>query len=181
MVLGSLLGIYRQLQSQGSANALQRFESLAGQYNSPRMYHARLRLALHLKDERPDIAGLAKAAPVLDFFSTLSNLEEEGFVSVKELAEAWGRSMQVWYALAAPIVDFARQTDNLPGTWDLGPVLAKIRAYEHRRGFPPLVLNNETLPVLLDQAIALNTAKLEQEAEWQSGVIPRPKPAASTG
>jgi len=179
VVVLTLLGIYRQLKSQGSANALQRIGALEGQYSSPRMCHARLVLALHLKYEQPDMAGYTKAMPLLDFFTNLANLEEEGFISVKEIASNWGRSIQIWSALTAPLVALGRQNEDIPDLYNNETLIAKLRAFEQTRGYPPLVLASEALPGLLDYAIATNTVKLQQEAAWQSGVIPSPPPSVS--
>lgn len=174
VVVVSLFGIYRQLRSQGAANAVQRIESLEGEYKSPRMTYSRLQLALHLKYEPPDMAGYFKARLTLDFFVNLGNLNEAGYLSVEEIYDTWGRSVQIWAALTAPLADLARANEGLPGIYDFKPLITKLIASERRKGIEPLILDSESLPGLLDYAIDLHTAALQQEAAWQSGVIPRP-------
>lgn len=174
VVVVSLYGIYRQLRSQGAANAVQRIELLEGDYNSRRMTYSRLTLALHLKYERPDMNGFFKARPVLDFFVNLGNLNRAGYLSIAEIEATWGRAIQIWSALAAPLVDLARADSGQQDLYDLAPMITKLRASERKRGITPLTLDEESLTGLLDYAIQANTARLEMEAAWQSGVIPAP-------
>ncbi len=94
VVVVSLYGIYHQLRSQGAANAVQRIATLEGEWKSPRMIYARLVLALHLKYEPPNLDGLFKAGPLLNFFVNLANLNEAGYLSVEEIEANWGMQIQ---------------------------------------------------------------------------------------
>ena len=108
VVVVSLYGIYRQLRSQGAANAVQRIETLEGEWNSTRLSHARLAVALHLKYETDDMAGFFKARPVLDFFVNLGNLYEWGYLSIEEVEATWGDAVPIWAALTRRLVDAER-------------------------------------------------------------------------
>lgn len=179
VVVVSLFGIYRQLRSQGAANFVQRIETLEGEWNSSRLTHARLALALHLKYEPLDLAAWFKAQPVLDFFMNLANLNEAGYLNLDEIAATWGRSIQIYAALTVPLVEHQAAHGGDPTAYNLTGLITRLRADERKRGVEPLTLDDETLPALLDYAIAVNTAKLEQAAAWQSGAIPR-APSAAT-
>jgi hypothetical protein len=172
VVVVSLFGIYRQLRSQGAANAVQRIETLEGEWTSPKMTHARLVLALHLKYESQDLAGFFKARPILDFFVNLGNLHDWGFLSLDEIDSTWGQAIPVWTALIGSLVDVARANDGRANIYDLDSLIARLRGLQRKKGMEPPPLDEATLARMLDWAIAANTASLEQEAAWQSGKIP---------
>jgi hypothetical protein len=172
VVVVTLYGIYRQLRSQGAANAVQRIETLEGEWKSPRMVYARLVLALHLKYESPNLDGLAKAAPLLNFFVNLANLNEAGYLSVEEIEANWGMQIPIWTALTAPLVDIQREIDRRPDIYDLDSLNKRLRALGRKKGVAPFPLDQEALGRMLDLAIANCTAALQREAAWQSGVIP---------
>jgi hypothetical protein len=176
VVVVSLYGIYRQLRSQGAANAVQRIESLEGQYDSPRMIYSRLELALHLKYQPPNMAGFFKARSTLDFFINLGNLNDAGYLSVEEIEATWGRSVQIWGALTGPLVEVARRNEGRADIYDLDPLITRLKRREQKSGVEPIALDADNLQRLLDYAIDLNTAALREEAAWQSGVIPAPPP-----
>jgi len=181
VVVVSLLGIYRQLRSQGAANAVQRIETLEGEWSSPRMAHARLVLALHLKYDSDDRVGFFKARPVLDFIVNLGNLNDWGFLSLEEIDSTWGQAIPVWMALIGSVVDVARANDGRADLYDLDPLIARLRGLQRKKGMVPPPLDEGTLARMLDWAIAANTATLEQHAAWQAGKIPAaPRMAEAT-
>ena len=178
VVAVTLVAIYLQLRTQAAANFMQRLETLGAYWNSPRMTHARLDLALHLRYEQADLACFYKATPILDFFADLHNLQVEGYISVKEIAANWGQSIQVWTTLTAPLVELRRQDTKRLDLYDLEPLNARLRAHERRR-LGPLTLDPEARRIELDDAIRRATTALEQEAAWRSGAIPRPPESSS--
>ena len=114
VVVVTLVGIYRQLRAQGAANALHRMEALQGLYQSDRMEYTKLALALDLKYEPISDHTFAMARALLNFFVDLDNLYDEGYITLKEIAEEWGRPLQVWSALLAPVVERQREIEGLP-------------------------------------------------------------------
>lgn len=180
VVVISLVGIYRQLKSQGAANAIQRIETLEGEYSSSRMVYSRLVLAHHLRYEPPSLEGFMKARSTLDFFINLANLHEMGYLSLREIEATWGRSIQIWTALTAPLVEIARRNEGRDDLYDLSGLVARLRALDAKRGVAPLVIDEEAANSLLDYSIAMHTADLRQEADYRSGIIPtRPDTAPS--
>jgi hypothetical protein len=177
VVIASLGGIYRQLRAQGSANAVQRIESLQGQYDSERMAYARLALALDLKYEERSRHTFEKARPLLDFFANLDDLHEAGYLSVAEIWNSWGRSIQVWTALLASTVERQRELENAPELYDGSRLLSALLAFGAKRTTPPVNLDAAKLSEYLDYAIESNAAMLRFEHEWKSGLIPAPPPA----
>jgi hypothetical protein len=178
VVVVSLGGIYRQLRAQGSANAVQRIESLQGKYDSERMAYARLALALDLKYEEGSGRTFEKGRPLLDFFANVDDLYGAGYLSVEEIASSWGRSIQIWTALLAPTVEHQRELEGVPDLYDTSRLSSALVALEAKRGTPPLRLDDSRLSELLGYAIESNTALLRFEQTWKSGVIPTPPPIA---
>lgn len=115
VVVVTLGGIYRQLRAQGAANALHRIESLQGRYTSERMEYTKLALALDLKCEAMSNRTRALASPLLNFFVDLGNLHEEGYISLVEIDQNWGRPILVWSALLTPVVERQRVIEGRPG------------------------------------------------------------------
>jgi hypothetical protein len=172
VVVVTLGGIYRQLRAQGAANALHRIESLQGRYTSERMEYTKLALALDLKYEAMSNRTRALASPLLNFFVDLGNLHEEGYISLNEITDSWGRPIQIWGALLAPVVQRQRVIEGIPDMWDFHKLMAGVRELEAKRGIPLLQLDQSTLPELLDFVIEHHTANQRLEQEWKSGVIP---------
>src|SRR5438105_892096 len=141
----TLLAIYRQIRGQGAANFMQRMETLNDRWSSPRMAHTRLEVALRLRYTQPDAACYLKALPILDFFADLRNLEIEGYIGLEEIAANWGRTIQEWVAFTAPLVDARRNATNNLKIYDLEPLIAKLRAWERKRGATPPHLDVDTI------------------------------------
>jgi hypothetical protein len=173
VVVVTLGGIYRQLRTQGAANALQRIDFLQGQWSSERLTYSRLALCLHLRHEGIGSATYAKAMPLADFIENLYDLYEQGYVSLKELAYSWGRSIQIYWAFLAPAIEQQRLEDGDPLLY-LGfeRLNTLLRQRDVKGGTRPLNLDPSTFPDLLDEVIRRNTEKLRQEQGWKSGVIP---------
>lgn len=173
VVVITLGGIYRQLRTQGAANALQRIDFLQGQWSSERLTYSRLALCLHLRYEGIGSATFARAMPLADFVENLYDLHEQGYVSLKELAYSWGRSIQIYWAVLAPAIEHQRLEDGDPNLY-LG--FERLNTMLHQRdiktGTEPMNLDPSTFPDVLDEVIRRNTEKLRQEQGWKSGVIP---------
>jgi hypothetical protein len=142
----SLYGIYRQLRAQGAANAVQRIESLQGQYESERMTHARLALALDLKYDQLSSQTMEKARPLLDFYENLGDLLVAGYITVEEVFNNWGRSVQIWSALLKPVVERQREIEGVPEMYDAHRLVEEMREFEAKRGIVPLQLDPLGLP-----------------------------------
>ena len=172
VVVITLGGIYRQLRAQGSANALHRIESLQGQFASERMDYIKLVLALDLKYQATSTRTFANARPILNFFVNLADLYENGYISMKEIVDNWGRPLQVWSALLSPVVERQRIIENNPQIYDNREFVAKVRQAEAQRGLPPLDLDRTNLAEWLDFIIDQHTANLRLHQDFKSGVIP---------
>ena len=178
VVVGTLFGIYRQLRSAGAANAIQRIETLEGQWLAPRMVYQRLDLAVHLRTHPADQEGFFKAKPVLDFFTNLENLWISGYLSLTEINNNFGTNIEIWTALTAPVVALRREAESGPRLYDFEPLLKELRIMDRKVGKSVPVVDEESTPDLLDYAIAVNTAALKQDAAWRSGVLPAVPDAA---
>jgi hypothetical protein len=171
VVVVSLFGIYRQLRSQGAANAVQRIEALEGQWTSPRMTYQRLDLAVHLRTHPPDLEGYFKARPILDFITNLENLWKQGYLGLGEIHDNFGTNVQAWVAVTRHVVDLRRGTITGPAPYDFEALVRELRAADRKVG-SELPVGAEALSGLLDYAISSSTADLRQEAARQSGLLP---------
>jgi hypothetical protein len=172
VVAVTLFGIYRQLRGQAAANAVQRIESLHKQWSSGHMSYTKLVLALHLKYEAFGSATWFKAQPILDFFGTLADLYDEGYISLDELGDNWGRSIQIYWAMLAPAVNQERLLEGLPLYEGIDTLITLLRAWEAKRGITLLSLDPSTVAVFLDHTIQQHIEALRQEQGYRSGVIP---------
>ena len=80
----SFIAVYRQLRLQNAANVVQRLDSLSGLWDSERMIHARLVVAMWLKHASaapPTYEAQAALGWACGFFEDLADLEEEGHVT----------------------------------------------------------------------------------------------------
>jgi hypothetical protein len=179
VVVATLFGIYRQLRSAGAANAIQRIETLEGQWASPRMLYQRLDLAVHLKTHPADLEGFIKAKPILDFFTNLENLWMAGYLSALEINHNFGTSIEVWTGLTKSVVALRREAESGPLLYDFEPLIRELRIIDRKLGKAVPVVDDESTPDLLDYAIAVNTSALKQDAAWRSGVLPAVPDAAS--
>jgi len=198
VVVVTLAAIYRQLRSQAAANFVHRIETLGSRWDSPRMTYSRLELALHLRYEQPDLICFYKACPVLDFFADLHNLNVEGYIGIKEIEANWGKAIQMWTALTAPVVALRRQEPGRENVYRLEPLIAKLRKQERGNRLSDrlrallaklrrqedlnttrLIYGSEAANAELDDSIRRATTFLKQEAAWRSEAIPMP-PGAST-
>jgi hypothetical protein len=101
----TFIAIYRQLRAQSAANAVHRMEALQGQWNSERMIHARLTVAIwrkHADGPSPSIEAQAALGYLLGFFENLSDLEEDGNLTWKEVYNSWGELLVIYWAYLHP-------------------------------------------------------------------------------
>ena len=177
VVVVTLVGIYRQLRAQGAANALHRMEALQGLYQSDRMEYTKLALALDLKYEPVSDHTFAMTGTLLNFFVDLENLRDEGYITLKEIALNWGRPLQVWSALLAPVVERQREIQGLPDLFDMHKLIGELRHWEAKHGMPLMPLDQSELAGKLDFVIQQHTAHMRLDQAWKSGVIPTPPPS----
>ncbi len=179
LVVLSLFGIYRQLQTQSAANAIQRMDLLESRYELPTMLYRRLELMLYLKSHPADMKAFNLAEPILGFLHSILDLEKAGFISQGEVTTRWGTAIMLWWGFLAPCLEVGRQ--RWPGAYQLEPGVAKIRTDAAKRGWTFPALDPESLPGFLDDAIERLTMKLQQEKAAQSGWIPGLPAVADAG
>jgi hypothetical protein len=175
VVAVTLLGIYRQLHAQASANVLGRLEALGGRWGSRLLALARLRSAISLRYGEPQSGMTHEMNRIADFFTDLENLREEGHITLKEIDANWGTSIQVWMALLHARLEEQRAIDGDPGMYSgLDELAAILKTRRVARGGDALQIDELSAPGWLDAAIAKNTAILELMRIAESDVIPRP-------
>lgn len=172
VVVVTLGGIYRQLRIQGATNAVQRIESLQGYFASERMDYLKLAVALDLKRGEATTATMAKARPILNFFANLEDLYSHGYVGIAEVADNWGRPLQVWSALLQPVIERQRRLEGIAEMYDFTKLLGPIDEEFLKRGIASLELNAPEQAEWIDFIIDAHTANLRLHQEVRSGVIP---------
>lgn len=181
VVVVTLFGIYRQLHAQASGNALGRLEALAGRWESRLLTLARVHSALSLRYGERQPGMTHEMQRIANFFTDLANLHEEGHISMKEIDDNWGMSIQVWTALLRDPIKEQRQIEGDPNFFrGLDDLANALHGRRLARGGQALEIDAASAPGWLDEAIARNVASLELMREAESDVVPRPPmPAAS--
>jgi hypothetical protein len=173
VVVVSLAALYRQLRAQGSANAVQRMDSLQGAWESERMIHVGLLVTLWCKQAggtSPGLEAQAALASLCDFFENLSDLEEEGYLTWKEVENSWGQALAVYWTLLSPAILERRGqgTTVYPGFERLAQ---KAKASAAKRGddwsFDPA-----DIPDVLEGMIGRGQARLRILRDVAEHVIP---------
>jgi hypothetical protein len=172
VVVITLGGIYRQLRSQGAANAVQRIDSLQGHFSTERMDYLKLAVALELKRGEATTATMAKARPILDFFANLEDLYVHRYISISEVVDNWGRPLEVWSALLKPVIERQRRLEGIADIYDFKRLLVPIREEFRKRGIAPLELDDQEQAEWLDFIIDTFAASLRLHQEIRSGIIP---------
>jgi hypothetical protein len=178
VVVITLGGIYRQLRSQGAANAVQRIESLQGHFSTERMDYLKLAVALDLKRGEATTATMAKARPILNFFANLEDLYAHGYIGIGEVVDNWGRPLEVWSALLKPVIERQRRLEGIAEIYDFKRLLVPIHAEFRKRGISSLKLDAQEQAEWLEFIIDNHAANLRLHQEVRSGVIPA-APSAS--
>ncbi len=175
VVVITLLGIYRQLHAQASANALGRLEALTGRWESRLLTLARVRSAIALRYGERQPGMSQDMARIANFFTDLANLHEAGHITMKEIDDGWGTSIQVWTALFRDPIQEEREIDPTVGLYDgLDDLAARLHARRLARGGEALRIDTASMPGWLDLAIAKNVGSLELIRDAESDFIPRP-------
>lgn len=182
VVVVTLLAIYRQLRAQGAANAVQRMESLQGEWNSERMIHSRLVVAIWRKHaaSSPPFEVQVAGNWLCGFFENLSDLEEDGYLTWKEVQNTWGESLITYWALLAPAVTEVRggPTSNVFRGFER---LARRAEAEARSRGEDWLMSESQIPEMLEAQIGRNTARLRMLRDISAGVIPaEPAPVTAT-
>jgi hypothetical protein len=175
VVVVTLFGIYRQLQAQGGANALARIEALHRRYFSREMLVAKVNVLIQLRFGPPMTEMNARMDLIANFFDTLHDLYEAGFMTIKEIDDRFGGGVQVWWRLLRPAIEGSRVVENEPGLlegFQRLNLLCGERAL--KRGSPRTHFLEAPLPELLDEFIKRTTEGLQLQIDVESDSVPRP-------
>jgi hypothetical protein len=174
VVVISLFGIYRQLRSQGAANALARIQTLDRRYHSREVNAAKLSLAIQLRQGKPINDMWIRIDTVADFFETLYELYKAGFMPLDEIDERFGAGSQIWWRLLRPTLEEARLAESEPRLARNFELLSELCDRLSRdRGSPRTWITEGPVEVLLDQMIARMTDALTLANEVDQHEIPR--------
>jgi hypothetical protein len=160
--------IYRQLRAQGSANALTAQSSLGSQWDSEPMLRFRLAALMHIA------AGKSGWPPTLngvgDLLEGIAVLQSHGHLQLADTWEEWSYPLQIWWALAGPLVLQHRATyPNAFTGWE--KLAARMAALDRQAG-GPMDLSLESLATITQNSITGLIERLRLEQEIKTGVIP---------
>lgn len=164
----TFFAIYRQLRSQGSANALYAQASLADQWDAERMARHRLAVLMHVAQGKP---GAPPALyPVANFLEDIATLQDHGNLRLVFTWEEWGRALQFWWALCVPIIREIRKGD--PGLWKQWEKLAVVMGDLDRKAGTAVTYDAARLAQDVPRSIDRIIEQLRLEQEARAGLIP---------
>ena len=174
LVAVTLIGLYRQIRQQNAANALERMVSLQGEWNSPRLTHARLAVAIWRKNtenpSNPDVEAQVPIAWLCNFFENLSDLYLDGNLSWTEIENTWGTSLVLWWAaLRDAILETRTGTASAYGGFEL--LAERALVVSTKRG-DDWAVSPEDLARVLEIQIGRNTKRLKMLRDIENWVIP---------
>jgi hypothetical protein len=173
IIAATLLGLYRQIRQQNAANALQRMESLQGEWDSPKMIYARLAVAIwrkHAKSPTPDIEAQVPLAWLCNFFENLSDLYLEGYLTWSEIENTWGSSLVLWWTALEDTIKGER-SGSLNAYTGFEFLAKRAEAVAAKRGDDWSVAP-DGIPRLMDTQIGRNRTRLRLLREIDEGVMP---------
>ena len=182
LVAATLLGLYRQIRQANAANALQRMESLQGEWNSPRMTYARMAVAIwrkHTTSPEPDVEAQVPLAWLCNFFENLSDLYLEGYLTWKEIENTWGPPLVLWWAVLEGTIKTSRAKNK--SAYAGFELLAKRALTTAAKRGDDWSIAAEDIPGLLEVQIGRNRTRLRLLREIENGILPdEPAPPPST-
>ena len=168
----TLIAIYRQVKAQGAANAFARISLLEDTWRSRPMTLARLRAAIRLRYEQVDRLDAA-AMEVANFLENLAILERDGHLTLGEIDDTWGTSLQIWWAFLAPVVAAQRTADANPRMYGgIERLAVRLREVDVKQVGHGIDLTPENVPAWLEQQIHRATAALELMNDAENRAIP---------
>lgn len=177
----TFLAIYRQLRTQGAANALLRIEAVHNRWSSKELTLARLEVALALRDGTLDLTNDQRVNAVVDFFLLLDGLRLQRYLGMTEITEYYGASIYVWWRLLGDQIPELRAAEGDPMLWVGFDHLAEATSrHEHKIGIHREGVEAMPRAALLDAIIERSVLRLRLLNDAESGVIPdvTPAPAA---
>lgn len=162
------LAIYRQLRAQGAANALNATAALDARWSSEVQLRLRLAALIHLASGKP--GWPPTLTEIGNFFEDLATLQNHGHLRLADTWEEWGRAVQVWWALAKPVVLADRVRDPALFTgWER--LNDRLEGLDRRAG-RILNLDAAYLETWIPNQIATLIARLRLDREAREGAIP---------
>ena len=162
------IAIYRQLRAQGAANALNATAALDARWSSEAQLRLRLAALIHIASARP--GWPPTLTEIGNFFEDLATLQNHGHLRLADTWEEWGRAVQVWWALAKPMVLANRVRDPALFTgWER--LNERLEGLDRRAG-RILNLDAAYLETWIPGQIATLIARLRLDREAREGAIP---------
>jgi hypothetical protein len=174
LVVGTLVGIYRQLAMARSASAREQLVSWDREWSSERMMRHRLDVLVALRDGAdPGHLPDGAVGSISDWWETIGQLARSGDQDRKHLYLSYTASCQIWWALLAPTIRRVRAergTSQLIVDFEW---LAGLFAEMDRRAGRPTY--DEAMLGPLEVAIASLQERLHVEQSLRTVIIASPE------
>ncbi len=167
ILLVSGIAIFRQLRTQGSANALGIQAALAQQWDSPERARMRLEALIHIEEGRPGLPPTY--TEVGNFFAYIAALWAHRHVSDRELWENWSGRSQFWWELGRPYLGEIRAGN--PGIYGEFEALAGAMAELDRQNKVPN-FNPSLVAERRRAEIARLLVVMRIQVDAQQGIVP---------
>jgi hypothetical protein len=130
LVVGTLLGLYRQLQLQSAQGAREQLESLDREWNSPRFLRRKLGVLRAYRDAPEQVIrqrGLVTA--IAGYWERIGSLVNAGHIEAKLLHDFNGGACPVWWVALEPTIrqlrtDYGDPTEYAEFEWLAGAMSA---------------------------------------------------------
>ncbi len=175
VVTVTLIGLYRQLRAQNAANVVQRMESLQGAWDSPRIVYSRLAVATWLRDHpgaAPDFDDQVSLAWLCNFLENLSDLEEDGSITWREIENTWGQTLVSYWSVLEPVIANQRVVTGTSRMYLGFERLARRAAAAAARLGEDWTLRDDDRAAFLASQIGRNAARLRLLTAIERGTIP---------
>ncbi len=167
ILLVSGIAIFRQLRTQGSANALGIQASLAQQWDSPERARMRLEALIHIEEGRPGQPPTYTEDG--NFFAYVAALWTHRHVSDRELWENWSGRSQFWWELAKPYLGEIRaRNQGIYGEFEaFAKAMAELDRQNKVPNFDPTT-GAERRRAEIDRLLVV----LRVQTDAQQGILP---------
>lgn len=174
LVVGTLIGLYRQLRLQSAQGAREQLDSMAREWSSEWFDRCRLEVLIALRDGT-DPAGVPAGAAyaIAGYWERIAALAHAGHVDAKLLHAFNGGVCSVWWVALAPFIGGLRVQNVDPTEYQKFAWLAGVMAELDRRNgasdFDEALLRSQ-----LEHRIAMyqDNIRLEQTLRSAGAAIP---------
>ncbi len=172
LVVGTLVGLYRQLRLQSAQGAREQLETLDREWNTERFDRCKLEVLLVLRDSKDATAvPRAAATAIATYWERIAALTDGGHIDLKLLHSFNGGACPVWWVALAPFIRKLRAQNADPAEYLGFARLAESMAVLDRQTGAS-AFDEELLRSQLDDRIATYHDRIRLEESLRSATRP---------